>query len=64
MRYAVRFQPDDRRWAVIDTVVASQIVGIHGSETQAYKQAFAEQERWRKFDPLAQHLGRLRTAPV
>ncbi len=62
MRYSVRYDSKSHRWSVIDTAIANQVVGNHGSKSKAYHQAIVEQERWRKFDPVAQHLARLREA--
>ena len=60
MRYSVKYQNQDRNWVVADTANAQQIMGIHPTKAAAYRQAFAEQERWRKFDPTAKHLSRVR----
>ena len=60
MRFSVRYQSKQKNWAVIDTGVAEQIVGLHATKAAAYKQAFAEQERWRKLDPAVRELTRSR----
>ena len=60
MRYSVRYAGDTKKWSVIDTAIANQVVGMHATKAAAYHQAFSEQERWRKLDPVAQHLSRLR----
>ncbi len=39
---------------------ADQVMSVHMSKTDAYRQAYAEQERSRKFDPVAKHLVRIR----
>lgn len=58
MRYSVRYQPRHKNWAVVDTAVAGQVMGVHSTKADAYKHAFAEQERWRRLDPVARHLSR------
>ena len=60
MRYSVKFENQDRNWIVADTANAHQIMGVHPTKALAYKQAFAEQERWRKYDPVARHIAKLR----
>lgn len=59
MRFSVRYQSSQRNWAVVDTAVAGQVMGVHDTKAEAYKHAFAEQERWRRLDPAAQLLGRV-----
>ncbi|NQV56968.1 MAG: hypothetical protein HQ503_13995 [Rhodospirillales bacterium] len=60
MRYSVKYEGRDKNWVVTDTVTAHQVIGIHSTKSEAYKQAFAEQELWRKHDPVAKHLARVR----
>jgi len=60
MRYSVNYETNDRRWVVKDVANAHQVMGIHGSKSDAYKQAFYEQERWSKTDPVAMHIERVR----
>ena len=60
MRYSVHYETEDGRWVVRDVVNAHQVMGVHASKADAYKQAFAEQERWRKYDPVAKRLERVR----
>ena len=60
MRYSVHYETKDRSWVVKDVANAHQVMGVHTSKANAYKQAFAEQERWRKYDPVAKHLERIR----
>ena len=60
MRYSVRYKCADKNWVVTDSTNAEQIIGVHQNKTSAYRQAFAEQERWRKFDPVAKNLARIR----
>ena len=60
MRYSVRYQYADKNWVVTDSSNAEKLVGVHQSKTGAYRQAYAEQERWRKYDPVAEHLARIR----
>lgn len=60
MRYSVRYEGNAKKWSVIDTAIANQVVGTHVSKSEAYHQAIVEQERWRKYDPVAKHLSRLR----
>ena len=60
MRYSVRYECADKNWIVTDSDNADQVMSVHMSKTDAYRQAYAEQERWRKFDPVAKHLVRIR----
>ncbi len=60
MRYSVHFETSDRNWVVTDQANANQVMGVHVTKSDAYRHAFAEQERWRKFDPVAKHLARIR----
>ncbi len=60
MRFSVKYQSWTKMWAVVDNGVAQQVVGVHDSKAAAYKQAFAEQERWRNFDPVAVEMTRSR----
>lgn len=61
MRYSVHYEGADKNWVVTDAANCHQVMGIHGTKSEAYKHAFAEQERWRKHDPAANHLARIRT---
>lgn len=60
MRYSVRYQCNDKQWQVTDSANADQVMGVHGTKSDAYKHAFAAQERWRKYDPVARHMARIR----
>ena len=60
MRYSVHYQTDDRNWVVTDVSNSHQVMGVHASKADAYRQAFAEQERWRKYDPVANNVDRIR----
>jgi len=60
MRYSVRYECANKNWVVTDSANAGQVMGVHMSKTGAYRHAYAEQERWRKFDPVAKHLARIR----
>lgn len=60
MRFSVKYQSWTKNWAVVDNDVAQQVVGVHDSKAEAYRQASAEQERWRKFDPVAVEMTRSR----
>jgi len=60
MRYSVHYETGDGNWVVTDVANAHQVMGVHSSKAGAYKQAFSEQERWRKYDPVAKHLARIR----
>ncbi len=60
MRFSVKYQSWTKNWAVVDNGVAQQVVGVHDSKAAAYKQASAEQGRWRKFDPVAVEMTRSR----
>ena len=59
MRFSVRYQSIQKNWAVVDTAVAGQVMGVHDTKADAYKHAFAEQERWRRLDPVAQQLSKV-----
>jgi hypothetical protein len=60
VRYSVRYECADKNWIVTDSANADQVMSVHMSKTDAYRQAYAEQARWRKFDPVAKHLARIR----
>ena len=60
MRYSVHYETSDRNWVVTDVSNSHQVMGVHGSKADAYRQAFAEQERWRKYDPVANNVDRRR----
>ena len=60
MRYSVHYQTDERNWVVTDVSNSHQVMGVHASKADAYRQASAEQERWRKSDPVANNLERIR----
>ena len=60
MRYSVHYQTDERNWVVTDVSNSHQVMGVHASKADAYRQAFAEQERSRKSDPVANNLERIR----
>ena len=60
MRFSVKYQSWTKNWAVVDNGVAQQVVSVHDSKAEAYKQASAEQGRWRKFDPVAVEMTRSR----
>ena len=60
MRFSVKYQSWTKNWAVVDNGAAQQVIGVHDSKAQAYKQAFAEQERRREFDPVAAEMTRSR----
>ena len=60
MRYSVHYQANDRNWVVTDLSNSHQVMGVHASKADSYSQAFAEQERWRKHDPVANNLERIR----
>ncbi len=59
MRYVIRYDTDNGKWAVIDTVVAGQKVGIHQTVEAAVDHVFAEQDLWRRYDPATERLARL-----
>lgn len=59
MRYSVAYEGSTQKWSVIDKANGSQVVGLHTTRDAAFHQAFVEQERWRKLDPVAQHLSGL-----
>ena len=60
MRYSVHYETNDRNWVVTDVSNSHQVMGVHASKADAYRQAFAEQEQWRKYDQLANNLERIR----
>ena len=60
MRYSVHYETSDRNWVVTDVSNSHQVMGVHASKADAYRQAFAEQERWRKYDPFANNVDRIR----
>ena len=58
MRYSVHYEGAEKNWVVTDAANCHQVMGIHNTKSEAYKHAFAEQERWRKYDPAAKYLAR------
>ena len=60
MRYSVHYETSDRNWVVTDVSNSHQVMGVHASKADAYRQAFAEQERVRKYDQVANNLERVR----
>ena len=60
MRYSVHYETNDGNWVVKDVSNANKVMGVHASKADAYRQAFAEQEQWRKHDPVAKNLERIR----
>ena len=60
MRYSVHYETSDRNWVVTDVSNSHQVMGVHASKADAYRQAFAEQERSRKSDPVANNLEQVR----
>ena len=60
MHYSVHYETNDRNWVVTDGSNAHKVMGVHASKADAHRQAFAEQERWRKWDPVAKNLERIR----
>ena len=60
MRYSVHHETNDRNWVVTNISNSHQMMGVHASKADAYRQAFAEQERWRKYDQVANNLERIR----
>ena len=61
MRYSVRYEGAENCWVVIGGANRNQVIGVHDSKSDAYKQAFTEQGRWQKNDPGARSLGRIRS---
>ncbi len=59
MRYVVRYDRDSEKWAVVDTAVADQMIGVHKTADAAVDQAFGEQELWRRYDPTVIRMARL-----
>ena len=60
MRYCVRYQAQDRRWAVADTGAGHQVLSVHATKSEAYRQALSLQETGAPDDPEAEHLKRVR----
>ena len=60
MRYCVRYRTQDKRWVVADTGTGNQVLGVHATKADAYRQAHALQEHWCAGDAEADHLQRVR----
>ena len=45
---------------VSDSANTERIMGVHQTKAEAYRQANQEQERLRRFDPMASYLNRIR----
>jgi hypothetical protein len=59
LRYTIRYDTEKEKWAVIDTALADQKVGLHQTAEAAVYHAFAEQELWRCYDPTTDRMTRL-----
>ncbi|MBT6094338.1 MAG: hypothetical protein HOH04_05615 [Rhodospirillaceae bacterium] len=49
MRYLVRYDADDSKWLVIDSLSAGQTVGCHDQKPRALTQAKSEERLWHRF---------------
>jgi hypothetical protein len=59
LRYTIRYDTEKEKWAVIDTALADQKVGLHQTAEAAVYHAFAEQELWQRYDPATEQMSRL-----
>ena len=55
MRYSVRYDCKNKNWLVSDGAEDERIIGTHTLKANAYRHAFAEQERWRDLEPTANY---------
>ncbi len=49
MRYLVRYNSDDSKWLVIDSLSAGQAVGCHDQKPKALTQAKSEERQWHRY---------------
>ncbi len=59
MRCTILYDTEKEKWAVIDTALADQKVGLHQTAEAAVYHAFAEQELWRRYDPATERMAHL-----
>ena len=55
MRYVVRYDNQDRKWLVVDTLTVEQTVGCHRGQPEALIQAESEERRWRRLGAGAEN---------
>ena len=60
MRYCVRYRTQDKHWLVADTGIGNEVLGVHKTKAEAYRQAMSLQEHWCTSDAEAEHLRRVR----
>jgi hypothetical protein len=60
MRYCVRYRTQDKHWVVADTGTRNQVLGVHETKSEAYRQALTLHEHGSTGDPEAEHLKRVR----
>jgi hypothetical protein len=59
MRYAILYDTEKRKWAIIDSAIAGQMVGVIQTAEAAVDHAVAEQELWLRHDPVTERQTRL-----
>ena len=60
MRYSVRYESKNKNWVVTDGAEDGQVIGTHMLKANAYRHAFAEQERWRDLEPRESYATQIR----
>lgn len=60
MRYSVRYECTNKNWVVTDSTTGDAIVGTYKSKASAYRQAYAEEERWQKIEPVTSYADKIR----
>ena len=62
MRYSVRYECANKNWVVTDSAESEKVIGTHRLKANAYRHAYAEQERWRQLQPVENYTARMREA--
>ena len=60
MRYSVKYECTNKNWVVTDSATGEEVIGTHKSKASAYRQAYAEQERWQKIEPVTSYNEKIR----
>jgi hypothetical protein len=60
MRYSVRYDCKNKNWLVADGAGDGRVIGTHILKANAYRHAFAEQERWRGLEPAKNYATQIR----
>ena len=60
MRYSVSYDCTNKNWLVSDGSEDGRVVGTHMLKANAYRHAYAEQERWRGVEPAENYSTQIR----